>query len=311
MSCDLSEVERLPSNAFDPELRQIARVLPRQMVSPSTLRLVRRLVPLMGLRGRRPNYRTVLSNGASVRLHRPTESRGPGPALLWLHGGGYIMGSPAVDDNICAAFAEILGITVVAAGYRLAPEHPYPAALDDAYFALRWLANLPSVDPMRVAIGGESGGAGLAAALAIRARDRGEIEPVLQVLAYPMLDDRSATLPELDSPHHRLWNQRTNEFAWRYYLGGADPKRAVPARNANLRGVAPAWIGVGTLDLFYDENITYAGRLSEAHVPCRLEIVPGAFHAFDYFAPRASISKGFFASQCSALKEAFDPDGQR
>jgi acetyl esterase/lipase len=224
---------------------------------------------------------------------------------LWLHGGGYIMGSPAVDDGVCRAFADILGITVAAAEYRLAPENPYPAGLDDAYFALKWLALLPVVDPTRVAIGGESGGAGLAAALAIKARDHGEIAPILQVLGYPMLDDRSASQPGLNSRDYRMWNQQTNRFAWRYYLGGTDPEIAVPARNPCLSGVAPAWIGVGTLDLFHDENVTYAKRLTEAGVPCQLEIVPGAFHAFDRFAPKAAISQAFFNSQCDALRKAF------
>jgi acetyl esterase/lipase len=275
------------------------------MVRPSTLWLMRRLVALMGLPGGRPDEKLVLTNGASVRLDRPAGGGEARPALLWLHGGGYIMGSPAVDDSVCRGFADLLGVTVAAAGYRLAPENPYPAALDDAYFALKWLAGLPAVDSARVAIGGESGGAGLAAALALRARDRGEIAPVLQVLAYPMLDDRSATEPGLDNPDHRLWNQQTNLFGWTCYLGGADPEVAVPARNHDLSGVAPAWIGVGTLDLFYDENVAYANSLADAGVPCQLEIVQGAFHAFDRLAPKAAISRAFFDSQCAALRKAF------
>ena len=295
----------LPINDFHPELRSISRVLPKRMVLPSTLRLVRRLVPFMGFRGGNPDEKLVLTNGAAVRLYCPDRSGGQTPALLWLHGGGYVMGTPAVDDAVCRTFAELLGVTVAAAGYRLAPESPYPAALDDAYFALKWLAGLPTVDPSRVAIGGESGGAGLAAALAIRARDRGEIAPVLQVLAYPMLDDRSASQPGLDSPNYRLWNQQTNRFAWRYYLGDADPEVAVPARNNNLAGFAPAWIWVGTCVLFHDENVAYAKRLTESGVPCQLDIVQGAFHAFDRLAPKATISRSFFDSQCNALRRAF------
>lgn len=296
----------MPINEFHPELRSIARVLPKSMVTPSTLRLVRRLVPMMGLRGAKPDEELVLANGAAMRLHRPAGSGEQTSALLWLHGGGYIMGSPVIDDAVCRTFANLLGVTVAAAGYRLAPENPYPAALDDAYFALKWIAGLPAVDPSRVAIGGESGGAGLAAALAIRARDRGEITPVLQVLAYPMLDDRSASRTGLDSSNYRLWNQQANLFGWSCYLGDSDPDTAVPARNNNLAGVAPAWIGVGTCDLFHDENVTYAKRLADAGVPCQLHVVKGAFHAFDRFAPRASISRSFFESQCFALRTAFE-----
>lgn len=298
--CDPVSVER-----FHPELRRIARVLPRRMVLPSTLWLVRKIAPLMGSLGGRPDDIAVLPNGAEVRVHRPANGQEPAPALLWLHGGGFIMGSPAADDGICRAFADVLGITVVAAGYRLAPENPYPAALDDAFFALEWMASLPEVDATRLAIGGESAGAGLAAALAIRARDGGQLSPVLQVLAYPSLDDRSAQRLDLDDRDYRLWNRYTSEFAWRYYLGGADPETAVPARNPDLTGVAATWIGVGTLDLFHDENVTYAERLIDAGVPCHLEIVPGAFHAFDRFAPKAAVSQAFFDSQCEALRQAF------
>jgi acetyl esterase/lipase len=293
----------VPINDFDPDLKLMARLVPRRLVRPSTLRLMRRLVPLMGLPGGSPDEVLTLTNGAKVRLHRPAKG-GDGAALLWLHGGGYIMGAPVVDDGLCRRFADTLGITVAAAGYRLAPENPYPAGLDDAYFALEWLSGLPAVDPSRVAIGGESGGAGLAAALAIRARDRGTIAPALQVLAYPMLDDRSSDRPDGYHPHHRMWNQQTNRYGWSSYLAGADPDTAVPARCADLSGVAPAWLGVGTFDLFHDENVAYAARLTAAGVPCHLEVVPGAFHAFDVFAPKATVSQAFFASECAALRGA-------
>lgn len=126
---------------------------------------------------------------------------------------------------------------------------------------------------------------------------------MLQLLVYPMLDDRSAALPANRS--YRLWNPRSNLFGWTSYLGGADPQVVVPARRADLNGLAPAWIGVGTVDLFYDEDLDYAARLREAGVPCTVETVSGAFHGFDRLVPKAVVSQAFFASQCATLRGAF------
>ena len=293
------------ASPFHPDLHRSARLLPRQMVSPSTLRPMRRVVSLMALRGRGEVESLTLADGRKVRLHRPSGVAAPGPALLWLHGGGYVMGSPGVDDLVCRRFADRLGITVAAPSYRLAPEHPYPAGLQDAYSVLTWLAGLPDVDPTRVAIGGESAGGGLAAALALYTRDRGELTLARQILSYPMLDDRSATAPGLDSPNQRLWNQTANDFAWSSYLGSADPQVAVPARHLDLSGLAPAWLGVGTNDLFHDEVIAYAERLDAAGVESELCVVPGAYHAFDNIVPNVEVSRMYFDSQCESLQKAF------
>src|SRR6202012_668056 len=162
-----------------------------------------------------------------------------------------------------------------------------------------WLAALPAVDPARVAIAGASAGGGLTAALALLARDRGEVTPTLQLLAYPMLDDRSGSGPE--DPKYRMWSPKSNRFGWAAYLGNADPNVAVPARHEDLSGLPPAWIGVGTNDLFHDEDLAYAERLQAAGVPCDVEVVPGAFHGFDVWAAKASVSQRFFDSQCKAL----------
>ena len=163
------------------------------------------------------------------------------------------------------------------------------------------------MDPARVAIGGASAGGGLAAALALLARDRGEIDLAAQLLVYPMLDDRTVERTDLDHPGHRLWNQSSNRFGWRAYLGDADPDVAVPARRADLSGLPPAWIGVGTFDLFHDEDLAYAERLRVAGVPCEVLVVDGAFHGFDGIAPKADVSKSFFASQCEMLKALLAP----
>ncbi|MGI9162475.1 MAG: alpha/beta hydrolase fold domain-containing protein, partial [Mycobacterium sp.] len=175
--------------------------------------------------------------------------------------------------------------------------------LEDCYSVLTWLAALPGVDANRIAIGGASAGGGLTAACAFVARDRGEVSPVLQVLSYPMLDDRSID-PALDDPGFRLWNSASNRVGWTSYLGGADPAIAVPARREDLSGLPPAWLGVGTLDLFHREDIAYAARLNSAGVPCEVYEVPGAFHGFDGIAPKAAISRAYFDSMCASLDQA-------
>ncbi|MGB3354562.1 MAG: alpha/beta hydrolase [Mycobacterium sp.] len=295
---------------FHPELKRSARLLPKQIITPLTLPLMRAASRLMW--GRAPDGPDApevltLPSGVGVRLYRPTGAPTPGPALLWIHGGGYVIGDAAQDDVLCRRFARELGATVVSVNYRLAPEHPYPAPVEDCYSALNWLRALPSVDPERVAIGGASAGGGLAATLALLTRDRGEIDVAAQILVYPMVDDRTVQRTGLDNPGHRLWNQSSNRFGWRAYLGDADPEVAVPARRKDLAGLPPAWIGVGTLDLFHDEDLAYAERLRAAGVPCEVMVVDGAFHGFDGIAPKADVSQSFFASQCALLKTVFAP----
>lgn len=284
------------------DLTGLSRLIPRTSLSRRNLRLVRagsRLAP--PIRGVEV---LTLPTGARLRLHHPPRPANPTPALLWLHGGGYVLGTARQDDRLCRRLAALLGATVAALDYRLAPRHPYPAALDDGAAALTRLAATPTVDPARMAVGGASAGGGLAAALALRARDDATLpDPVLQVLSYPVLDDRSAGLPP--NRRYRLWTPAANRFAWACYLGDADPAVAVPARREDLRGVAPAWIGVGTHDLFHGECLAYADRLISAGVACQLEVVPGAFHGFDLLAPWKTVSQNYFASQCRALHAAF------
>src|SRR5260370_285345 len=177
---------------FHPDLRTIARLLPQQLGLPSTLRLLRAVSALQGFRPPGDVEVRTLPSGVVVRLHRPAEQSTPGPALLWMHGGGYILGGAKQDDNLCRRFVQAVGATVASVDYRLAPEHRFPAAPDDCYSALTWLAGLPAVDPARVAIGGASAGGGLAPALALPARADGRaVRPVLQLLVYPVLDDRT------------------------------------------------------------------------------------------------------------------------
>ncbi|MGV0836768.1 alpha/beta hydrolase [Mycolicibacterium thermoresistibile] len=287
---------------FHPDLRRFARFIPKQAVTPGTLPIMRAVTRLQPRRAPADIEVLTLPSGVGIRLYRPPGD-GSGAALLWIHGGGYVIGTAAQDDALCRRYARELDLTVASVDYRLAPEHPYPTPLEDCYTALLWLARLPVVDPDQVVIGGGSAGGGLAAALALLARDRGEVSPAAQLLVYPMLDDRTVDRADLDHPGLRLWNRSSNRFGWAAYLGDADPSEAVPARRDDLAGLPPAWIGVGTYDLFHDENLAYAERLRAAGVPCQVEVVPGAFHGFDAIAPKADVSQQFFDSQCAMLRE--------
>lgn len=246
----------------------------------------------------------------TVRLHRPRGvGDGPRPALLWVHGGGYVMGNAAGDDPFCQLVARQLGIVVGAPDYRLAPEHPFPTPLHDCHHALVWLAEQDEVDESRIAIGGSSAGAGLAAALALMARDRGEVQPIFQLLSYPMLDDRTVVRTDVDGRRHRLWTNRSNQFGWESYLAAPPGSLrvsglAAPARHTDLQDLPPAWIGVGTFDLFHDEDVAYAQRLRDSGGECETYIVPGAFHGFDVVSPRAAVSQDYRAAQVRALADA-------
>jgi acetyl esterase/lipase len=220
------------------------------------------------------------------------------------------MGAAAQDDAFCRRVAAELGVLVAAVDYRLAPEHRFPTALEDCNDALGWLAARADVDRGRIAIGGASAGGGLAAALALLARERGDVTPAFQLLSYPMLDDRTALRADIDERYLRLWDNRANHFGWRAYLGqepgGPDVSPlAAPARSEDLAGLPPAWIGVGTLDLFHDEDLAYAARLREAGVACELHVVEGAFHGFDAVLPKAGVSRHYWDVQIDALRRAW------
>ena len=190
---------------------------------------------------------------------------------------------------------RLRNVPVVAVNEHVKVRLHRPTGLPDRAPALLWLARQPWVDPDRVAVGGASGGGHFAAAVAQRAHDRNEVKLAYQMLVYPMLDDRTGA--NRDGPKRIMWTETDNQLAWQWYLNGADPVEAAPARREDLTGLPAAWIGVGTLDLFYQECVEYGRRLREAGVAVQEEIVPGAFHAFDSIADKAQISVNFFASQ--------------
>lgn len=251
------------------------------------------------------------SSKIRLRIYQPSHQTSAAPVLIWMHGGGYIIGKPEIEDSLCVQFVRELGINIVSVDYRLAPKHPFPAGLEDCYSALLWAKDNSEqlgFDSTRIAIGGTSAGGGLAAALAQVAYDRQEVSPVFQLLIYPMLDDQTALRTDIDDTNSPPWSQKSNQFGWKSYLGkhyGADtlPAYSVPARRSDLSGLPSAWIGVGTLDVFFDEDTTYAQRLRDAGITCELEIVQGAFHGFDVFDPNLPIVQEFRRSQIVALRK--------
>jgi acetyl esterase/lipase len=247
-----------------------------------------------------------------IRVYRPNDQPRRLPALYWIHGGGYVMGDLEQDDRLMMQLVKRIGCVAVSVDYRLAPEHPFPAPVEDCYAGLKWLfahADEIGVEPTRIAIGGASGGGGLCAGLALLARDRREVKVAFQLLIYPMIDDRNATPASYAITDPRMWNRESNRLGWKAYLGrdggGADVSPyAAASRATDLTNLPPAYIPVGALDLFVDENIEYAQRLVQAGVPTELHVYPGAFHGFDVFAPSAAVSKQFKVDRDNALKRA-------
>jgi acetyl esterase/lipase len=239
----------------------------------------------------------------------------PRPGILHIHGGGYIVGSAAGSIEPLQRLCASHGCVAVSVDYRLAPETPFPGSLEDNYAALRWLhanARELGIDRGRIGLLGESAGGGHVAALAQAARDRGEVPIAMQVMLYPMLDDRTGSSRKV--PSHLgtyVWDAAANRFAWSSLLGvpagsASVPHGSVPARARSLRGLPPAFIGVGAIDLFVEEDVAYAERLIQAGVPTELFVAPGGYHAFDIIVPEAKISKRFKAAWNDALRRGLN-----
>ena len=249
-----------------------------------------------------------------VRTYRPASLPTNAPAFYWIHGGGMVLGNVEMSDPYCAGIADKLNVLVASVEYRLAPEHPFPAPMEDCYAGLKWFADSADalgIDRSRIAIGGGSAGGGLAAGLALLARDRGEVDVCFQLLVYPMIDDRNATRSAEAITDERVWNRAANLHGWDAYLagnaGGDDVSPyAAPARATDLAGLPPAYINVGVLDLFVDEDVTYAQRLMAAGVPTELHVYPGAFHGSPGLVPNSPLSRRWAADELAALDRALN-----
>ena len=325
-AAELPEVSSpsLPADAdayklVDPELVPALKGIPPLVLSTEKLaELVKiPMLPPLPAPMPQPGSRMIPGPPGSPDVHVFVVDPNPGaknrPAFVHTHGGGYVTPNPAMFPLI-QGIAHDCECVVVSVNYRLAPGTHFPGSLDDNYAALKWVYNNAAalgLDRHRIAVGGESAGGGHAAALALRARDRAEVPLVMQVLIYPMLDDRTgSSRPVPPSMGHFIWNAQCNRFGLTALLGvpagsAQVPAGAVPARVENLSGLAPAWVGTGSIDLFAAEDIAYAQRLMEASVPTELVVLSGGYHAFDIIVPNAQISKTFTSSWKSALRRAF------
>jgi acetyl esterase/lipase len=244
-----------------------------------------------------------------VRVYRPAAASGPLPGLYYIHGGGMVLGGVDGEHQNAVAFCDALQCVVVSVEYRLAPEHPHPAAVRDCYAGLAWTAAHAGelgLDPDRLAVYGGSAGGGLTIATSLMARDRGGPALCFQMPIYPMIDDRNETPSSHEITDVGVWDRAGNVEAWAWYLGDATADAyAAPARAEDLSGLPPTFIDVGELDLFRDEDIAFAARLLQAGVPTELHVHPGAYHGSEAFAPEAALSQRIMTLRLDALRRAF------
>jgi acetyl esterase/lipase len=307
----------------NPELRPIAREMQRTPFPPLTAEKLPQARRTMSAMMAQPPLTSVPfakrvidgpKNAPAVTIYIVNAKPGAKRAgILHTHGGGYILGSAENDIQNLQTIASALDCGIVTVDYRLAPETPFAGSIEDNYTGLHWLhdhADEVGVDRRRIAVMGESAGGGHAALLAIAARDRGEIPVAFQCLVYPMLDDHTGSTRAVPAPLGSIsWSASANRLGWRSFLGQEPgtpqvPAAGVPARVASTSGLPPAWIGVGSIDLFVDEDLDYARRLIDAGVMTQVYVAPGAFHGFDAIARHTEVAENFTASKIAALRTA-------
>ncbi len=310
------------TDRVDPELRDGLELFPAEILAacgddPPAARAM--LEPLMAAMAEMlpPNDVTIEERSIPgpdgdipIAIYQPG-TPAPRPGLLMIHGGGYVVGTAREDLN-GIGYADHVGCTVVSVDYRMAPEFTYKASIVDCFAGLNWMFDNAAelgVDSGRIAIGGASAGGGLTASLALYNRDHGGPDVALQLLVYPMLDDTHETPSGYEVTHPNVWNRDVSLKAWKMYLGdeyGTDnvSPYAAAARATDLSGLPPAFVTVGTEDLFRDEDIDYAQRLMAAGVPTELEVYPGVFHGAEGFVPTAGVSQRMRQGYLDALKRA-------
>lgn len=322
-----------PPPPFDPELAEMAELFGAAMPAEVTVASVPTLRELMASFAPRPTDEELTRGGAFVVDERRIPGGGPGveltalvrrpaaattarptPCLFHLHGGGMVLGDHHFGLQRTLALADPLGAAIVSVDYRLAPETPHPGPVEDCYAALTWTAEHADglgVDPGRIVVTGPSAGGGLAAAVALMARDRGGPPLAAQLLVYPMLDDRNDTPSAIQMTGVGLWDRTFNRMGWQALLGDAAggpdvSPYAAPARADDLGGLPPAFIDVGSAETFRDEDVTYATRIWHAGGDAELHVWPGGFHGFDGAVPDAAVSREAFDARLRWLRRVLD-----
>lgn len=303
---------------FDPELAALVPMLPKTSEDLAATRaqmaeLIEAMNANVDVTGLSVEDRTVPGSEAApqvpTRIYKPEQRPNPTAAVIYIHGGGFILGNLESEHGAAARLAIELGVVVVSVGYRLAPEHPFPAAVEDCYAVLQWVdaaANELNIDPQRIGVIGNSAGGGLAAAIAMMARDRKGATPCFQFLGMPELDDRMDTLSMqrfVDTP---LFSRPQAERSWRHYLGehtGEVSPYAAPARATDLSRLPPAFISVMEFDPLRDEGIAYGLKLLQAGVAVEMHTYPGTFHGSPAIM-FAEISRRQAAEQLDVLRRA-------
>jgi acetyl esterase/lipase len=306
---------------FDPELAAVLKALPE---APATV--TRPMIPAIRetlvtppetVIGDRPivySDRTVTGppGGADLTLtmlERSDRRRG-GPAIYYIHGGGMIVGDRWMGTGAIIDWVDDLDAMVITVEYRLAPEHPYPAPIDDCYSGLLWVGAHQAeleFDPGQLVIAGASAGGGLAAGVTLRVRDQGGPQLAAQVLIYPMLDDRNVTTSSYQFDGIGRWDRGSNATGWDAYLGELRqvdevPIYAAPARACDLSNLPPTFIDVGSAEVFRDEDVAYASQMWADGGTCELHVWPGAFHGCDMAAPEAKLSQAMMETRTKWLR---------
>lgn len=311
----------IENGMIHPELRMAARII--RLVLPSftlrKFRISKYMIKLMkGGHTRMLRYEQkyiLRPDGSKLRIcvYSPLSPKQKVPGILWIHGGGYAMGTPEQDEGFIKRFIEESGCVVVSPDYTLSVAAPYPAALEDCYLALLWLKDHGREYGMRddqLMVGGDSAGGGLTAAVTLYARDKKEAAIAFQMPLYPMIDDRMDTesAKDNDAP---LWNSKSNDVAWRLYLGKLFgkpdlPAYAAPSRTADLSGLPPACSFVGSIEPFRDETVSYINKLKDNGIPVHFKIFKGCFHGFDIICGKTNIGKKAIAFLIENYKYAVD-----